>query len=754
MHNSDSQSATPSVHLLRSVGSWAILVAAFATSPWLYLGTLGAIRSNTNDPRQWLPRGFQEAVTYQWLQDHFGNDEMTVVSWPGCVLGDPRAGQLAEALLRESEPSYFERATTGDQLLQKLRAPPLDLSRNEAIRRLSGVMVGPDGKTTCLVLTVSERGKQNRAAAVAQILETAQQQVGIPPDQLRLGGATVDGATIDIESRRMLVELSCVSGAIALLITWSQLRSVRMAVLILINNAFCTTGSLAFLYYTGGHMNLTMTMLPALVSVLSMSGAIHIINYYRAALLTTSDQSAPWRAVRDGWQPCTLSSLTTAIGLSSLAVSNIVPVKMFGIYSAAGVLLTLLGVLVLIPAGLTVWPPSASRRNRHRERAGDSWLVNTWAEWVWNKPAWIIMTFIVGLGLTAYGLTRLHSTVSLYYRFGAASRILQDYGWLEQNVGPLSPLELVIHFNDVSEDSLWSQLDHVRSIEQVVRRHGRVGATLSASSFAPPQSRSTGMQRVIRQAVLRRSAGELEQRMQAAGLVAHSADSQRLWRISVRTSALSYTSSDRLTEELKVELDPIIENVPGATITYTGVLPLMYRAQRSLLSDLTTSFMMAFALISLVMMFYLRSIAAGLVAMLPNIIPVVMVFGFMGWLDIWIEIGTIMTASVAMGIAVDDTLHLLTWYRRVAVSTTAREAVRRALAHCAKAMVLTTLTCSCAMLVFSYSSFMPIRRFAWLMAAQLFVGLVGDLVLLPALLSTRLGKLFQSRSTAREPDEP
>ncbi len=185
-------------------------------------------------------------------------------------------------------------------------------------------------------------------------------------------------------------------------------------------------------------------------------------------------------------------------------------------------------------------------------------------------------------------------------------------------------------------------------------------------------------------------------------------------------------------------------------VTYTGVIPLIYKAQRELLNDLVKSFLFAFGVIALVMIIVLRDFRAGLLTMVPNIFPAVVIFGFMGWCSIWIEIGSIMTASAAMGIAVDDTFHLLTWYRRGTVQgLSRRDAVRFAFHRCAGAMIHTTLICSFALLVFSLSSFMPIRRFALLMAALLIAALLGDLLLLPAILVSPLGKFVRSRGPSK-----
>ena len=129
--------------------------------------------------------------------------------------------------------------------------------------------------------------------------------------------------------------------------------------------------------------------------------------------------------------------------------------------------------------------------------------------------------------------------------------------------------------------------------------------------------------------------------------------------------------------------------------------------------------------------------------MLPNVFPIVVVFGWMGWRQIPIDIGSMMTACVALGIAVDDTLHYLLWYRReIDKGATRADAIRRCFDHCGKAMVQTTLICGLGLLVFSMSSFVPTGRFAWLMLALLTSALVADLIFLPAILASPLGKAF------------
>ena len=124
-------------------------------------------------------------------------------------------------------------------------------------------------------------------------------------------------------------------------------------------------------------------------------------------------------------------------------------------------------------------------------------------------------------------------------------------------------------------------------------------------------------------------------------------------------------------EKEPIQIDPLsVSDRPAAqrkqkvSVIYTGLVPIVYKAQRTLLASLFESTGMAFVMIAVVMILLLRSPRAGLLSMLPNVFPVVAVFGIMGWRGTPVDIGSMMTASVAMGVAVDDTIHFLTWFRR------------------------------------------------------------------------------------------
>ncbi len=695
-----------------------------------------ALRSTSNDPRQWLPKTFAETDTYDWFQEQFGSDEFAVASWPGCTIDDPRLGRLADAL--EQSP-LFDRALSGQQVIRQLTGPSLRLGRAAAIRRLTGILVGPKDETSCLILTTSKAGQDNRSAAVAEIERQALAVTGLQATELRLAGPTVDAAAIDAESRRLLFQLAGISALVSFVVASLRLRSFRMAIAVLSIAGYGTALALAILYFSGGQMNLLMTMLPPLVYVLTISSAVHLANYYfDAARAGSYPESAASTAVAQGWLPCSLAAATTGVGLASLATSKIEPIQMFGIYAALGVVVSVAVLFLMLPAVLRLFPPILPSTSETRLEAQPRRQAIVDGIIRHHLPI-----TIGGLALIVLCGSRIPSiklTVRLQDRFLDSSDALTDYRWLEEHVGPMVPLEVVIHVDKDDPRDQFEQIQLVAAVQRKIHSLDQPVATLSAVNLCPPLPKSHSVRGIVGRKII--GSPRTKQRLADANFVRETADEQ-LWRISIRAPAIGDLDYGYFVESIREAVAPLLEK-QGVKGTYTGVIPLIYKAQRQLLQDLFRSFLVAFAVIAVVLVFVLRSVVAALLSMIPNIFPAVIIFGGIEWVGIPVQIGSVMTASAALGIAVDDTVHVLTWFRRGLDKGLSRpEAIHDAFGHCAGAMIHTTLICSCGLLVFALSSFVPILHFAWLMVFLLLSALVGDLLLLPAILAGPAGRWFE-----------
>jgi len=741
---------------------WWPIILLIVCAPPVLMGAL-SVESNTTDMRQWLPRDRAERHLYDWFLEHFGADDFVLVSWPGCALNDESLAEFAACLEQHSanqtssgRPRLFRRVLTGSSLLEQLMGKPANLTKAEAIERLKGIVIGNDGSTTCALVEFTSEGTADPHRVIGEIYAIAQDKCGISPEQLRLGGGVYEAVVIDRESNRTMHEYIVLSCLVALAVAFACLRSVRLTIFVLISAVYCGALSVALVKFTGGRLNAVMIVMPTLIYVLVISSAVHLVNYYRDAIRTGGVDGAPRRALRAGWLPCTLAAGTTAVGMLSLGVSQIDPVRSFGLYAAAGILVSLFVLFTFFPAALTVWPTRQTAKLAESKSGGYLYENRgAIASWIVRQHRWLVAICLSCILLAGFGFSRITTSVQLEHMFRPENELLRNYRWLEQHIGPLAALEVIVHFDNDCTLTIVDRLQVVRRIEQQIELVDEIDATISATTLTPPLPLTGGVSEMIHRRLLDKKMNDARPQLIADRYLAESSN-EELWRITARLSSLREMDYSLVIDDIHRHVQSVLaqqtRDRESLSVSYTGAFPVLHRAQHQLLDDLIKSFAAAFLVICPLMMILLRAFWAGLVTMIPNVAPAVMVFGGMGWLRIPVDIGTVLTASVALGIAVDGTLHFLTWYRRgLREGQSSVQAVGTAYRCCAVAMVQTTLICGLGLIVFLGSSFVPAGRFAVLMFLLLLAALIGDLVLLPAMLAGVLGRLFkQETSDSRE----
>ncbi len=862
---------------------------------------------------------------------------------------------------------------------ERLQAAPLLEKEEHWNAMFAALGVTPPGLQTCIMVTLSHPGTVDLRRVIGRgllgkprgkLVELAAESGVDPPSKppmmplakhklaigkvLRMGGPPVDNVAIDEEGQITLVRLIGFSVVLGLGLGYLCFRKVTVTLMIFIVGGISAVASLGIVWWTGSSVDAILMSMPSLVYVLGLSGAVHIVNYYREAAREHGLAGAPRRALAHGFLPCFLAAFTTALGLLSLYNSNIFPIRKFGLFSAVGVMATLILLFTYLPSALQLWPPGYHLPQRERSSSDFRRKVhNAWqvvGNWVVDHHWWVSVSTLVVLIAVGLGLTKLNTSIQLLKLFDRDSKIINDYYWLEANVGKIVPMELIVGVDPKHQYPTLTQLEslpvaskeeltsdpyrynflerielvaHIqKAVEEVFGESGQnvVGRALSAATFTPPILDPLSMQRYPTNKRLE----ENRDRLLQENYLAEDADGKELWRISVRLGALNDVDYGQFVAELKRVVEPVLkayeyrdvilhaladqqesasgndsaatwnnakiailgshdpwssrgkendepeESKPAASdvshsaiaaqsdealgvdrvfsrvlsdllrakkfagprhilwhdpvakplgenatspkwgkmlsefdcvvivkdhpdydmdfirqhaklivdarqhgfnptadqtakqlgkpidVTYTGVVPIVYKAQRTLLHSLINSIGWAFVMIAAVMMVLLRrrkywplNVRGGLISMIPNVLPVVLIFGAMGHMGVLVDIGTMMTASVAMGVAVDDTIHFLTWFRRgVREGKERHDAIRDAYSHVAVAMSQTTLIGGLGLSVFALSTFTPTQRFGTMMLTLLVAALYGDLILLPALLAGPLGKYLCPRPAA------
>jgi len=701
---------------------------------------------------------------YDRFVARFSSDDFVLVTGPECKLDDPRLERLAIALEQHpgvplsnnpQETRLIRQAYSGSQMLREMTNGPLSLSEKEALRRLTGVLIGPDAESTVLIVQLSKEGRKNQRAAIDLIKQLARKHAGLDLDALRMGGTVFEATSMEIEIERTLHNYVLPIFLVTFVITWWFLRSIRQVVIVLSVAFYCRCLSLALVYYAGHKLSVVLSIMPVLVYVLAVSAGVHLVNYYRDALADGDVDQAPRKTLQAGWLPCTLATVTTMIGLLSLGLSSIVPVQRFGIYSALSMFLSLIVLLAVIPWALRFWVSrrELDRLTRQTMSDGSDTLRSVPSRLVilvGRQHLWVVLAFAILVLGAACGLHKITTSVDVEHMFSRQSALIRNYQWIEQRIGPLASIEVVVGFDEECSVDLLDRVALISEIETRIRDLPDVGGTFSTATFLPEVPEPGGVFRTARRSIYRRKVQEARQELTAQGYLNVDGDAE-YWRITARVAALDPRHYEELITEVRDPVESVInarlqEGNEGITATYTGLVPMMQAAQKQVLDDLRKSLMMAAALICPVMIGILRSLFAGVLSMIPNLFPMVVVFGCLGWIGKPIDVGIMLTASVALGIAVDDTLHYLTWFARGIRDGLPRlQAIRFAYGKCAIAMAETTFICGFGLLPVIFIQFVPTREFALLLFTILLVALVGDLILLPAILAGPLGRVFVPR---------
>lgn len=712
-------------------------VAFFLTSIAFCIFGFSRLQSNTEDVLQWLPDQSDTRAQYNVFQERFGGDDFVIVTWDGCTTSDPRLKAFADSLRANDPESLLQSVTTGEEVVRRL-VGDMDLSRKEVLRRMRGVFFGAeDPQLTCTSIELSEAGTANRSGSMQLVWTAVDTVPDLVRDDLAVGGYPYIATFIDAQLKNSFSECLLPSVVLATLVSLLCLRHFGLTMIVFVVAVGASAVSIAFVPVCGEKFGGLMSIIPALVFVLATSGCIHLTHYSLAAI------GDPRKLLAIGWRPCTVSAVTTAVGMLSLTRSTFPAIRNFGFFCAAGVCLALLFQLLVVPWLLYRFGQPGLRKLAARHEQSFLWQRSLVGLYRGKLPVSLISLLLMVLG--AVGVTKLTADVEVENLFRHDSEIFQSLTRLEERLGPLDQTELLVVFDDVDPDKFSQRLDIVRRVQGAVTVLPGVGVAYSLVNFLPNKPRRNNFRSMLGRDIYRGLLQRERDRLANSGLL-HIAGNQETWRISLRFPFTQEQDFGELAEQVKVAAGGVIEklsvdlsgeqaDVAKPNLIYTGKTHLFHHAQTNLLADLFSNFMLAFVVITPLLIFVLRSFWLGMIAMLPNLFPVLIVFGGMGWSNSPVDLAIAMTACVALGIAVDDTTHFLVRFRDFGGSlSNIDEPLSKTYVICGPAMLHTTMIGGVGLIVYYFSQMLVVSRFSWAITLMLVIALLADVIMLPAIL--------------------
>ncbi len=350
-HTADSTAYTKRLRRRANI----VLVVIVFLAPIAIIGARQSVDLMRITPEKWADKSHVGRIQFDQFRDHFEGNDVVYVSWHGCTIDDPRLNRLGEQLLAANRlpehpgVSPFERVVTGPGTLQRMMGPPTRLTRDTALDRLEGFLVGPDHKTSCAVVVLTYEGNERRRSSIEHLKSVACDVASLSPDELIVAGPPNDGVAIDAESVRGVNVFSTGATIVAAILCCWCLRAWRLSALVIGVACLGQAIVLAAIHYSGMTLDAILIVSPALIFVLTVSAGIHFINYFQAQPASATPEQAIRGAMNEGWRPCWMATATTAVGLCSLAISGIAPVAAFGQFSAAALLMSVGLLMCVLP---------------------------------------------------------------------------------------------------------------------------------------------------------------------------------------------------------------------------------------------------------------------------------------------------------------------------------------------------------------------------------------------------------------------
>jgi len=682
--------------------------------------------------QMWFKKDDANYLKYKKFKEEFGNDHVLIIG-----IGSPR-------LFSEEMKAYITqitekiRAIEGVQSVMSIIDSAKLSSFSESIHKiLSDFFLSKDRRATQIIVYVTEEGSQFLRSEIVREVQRIIQDSNIPDKEVYLSGSLFLGTELDRYAKENTWKVILLTLAGISLILFFILRKFSLMFIVLLTSIIAVIWSMGFYVVMGNAINLVTNMIIPLVLILSIAFGIHIINRLREEMpKANSWTDAIISSVSRIWIPCFLTSLTTSIGFFSLFFSPAKAIAKFGLYAASAMLFEFVIFFHIFPLFLRF----ISRFNPHekiRSKGPLSSFLNWNSRMITSKKKVIIFGFFISTIVLAGGVSRIKVNTNQLKYFSSKSELVRSARFFDEHFGGVYPIQVVLTADEESVFNRPKMLNIITSFQNRAAEEFNLRKEISVADVAFSMNSVFHRKNPTSQGYPSLQFLSSLFRSEYPGLLNRLVDN-KFKKTVVTFRALSVISSKEMIN-IQTALQDLAERIfakEKISVELTGIIPLYANFYEYIVKTQILSFLVAFLLIIVIIGFTFRSFSLTLVVALSNLISIVMIFGLMGYLGIDLDAGTVMIASVAIGIIVDDTIHTL--YRIGGELKNNKQEYKKAIegtiTTLGRALIITSVVNGFGFLILIFNDFIPARFFGILMALTLFSALLADMMLLPSLI--------------------
>ncbi|NQU67527.1 MAG: MMPL family transporter [Candidatus Marinimicrobia bacterium] len=593
----------------------------------------------------------------------------------------------------------------------------------------TNLVVSRDGHTGGLIINLQDDvvGQERREDALNEIHEVLKtvgwewHEAGVPIFRTRY-------IQFVISERKIFLPLAFLVTTLVLFFIFRQVKGVLLPFAAIGAALIWVAGLMALLGIT---VNVVSYLTFNLLMIIGVSDCIHILIKYHENLNRGFEKiKALDSVIKAIGSALFLTSFTTAVGFFSLTMTNITVTREFGLILGIGVILMFFLTIIILPILLNFIDVPDDVHIQRLIRGGRFQAAEQLTIFNERHPRIILGSTVIIFILAIYGLTQLSYNASIMDDLSPGNSLYDDIKFVETHMGGTFPVEIILDTHErggILSPEFLTGLDQLR---EKVLSTPEIGYVVSIADHLQILNEKIGDG--VR-AIPSDSDDALSYLVDyEPGKHLRTSDYSKA-RMSARIINIPTDRAFEIRDTILRNAKEIFPADVDCIITGSTILALY--TNRHLVKNLTFSFMVAFVIIFISMVFLFKSFRLALMSVLPNIIPLMIAGGLMGYLHIKLRPSTAMTFSIALGIAVDDTIHFLSRFRQeYKHSGNHREAINKTLLTTGKAIISTTIILSLGFMVLIFSRFVPNHEFGILATIILVVALAGSLILLPVMI--------------------
>ena len=610
----------------------------------------------------------------------------------------------------------------------------------------SGQFVGsyfpPNAKSLCLFIKTNDGLNKSESDSLANKLEACLNKFTF--DKKHAVGRIIAQKVYLNNLQSEFFLFICLSFFVVVIFLWFSFQSlygIVVPVTIVIISILWTLGIMNLL---GKPIDLMITLLPTMIFIAGMSDVVHFFSKYFEELAKGTDRKKIYPLIlKEVGFPTFLTLLTTVVGFLSLLFSSIKPIREFGIFTSVGVTIAFVLTYTLLPAILFYFTPK-KLITVHGSGNRTHSIMSRGLIWIFRHQKFILLITSVVLLLSIFGISKIKVNNILLEDLSEKVTIKQDFNFFDQNYCGVRPFEIMVSLNDNS-GSVWDYnvMKQLDKLDRFIAKEYDAGFLISPSLLIKNiYQNSTGdtaqkfpdeddYQPILRLLKSNAKNKDLEKLVSA---------NEMQTRISGKIRDIGSIRIKEHNKNLEAYIDANIQK-DLFKLEYTGAAHLIDRNNEYMVSNMTQGFIFSIIVIGILTFFLHRSWRMVLVFIIPNVIPLLIIGGIMGYAGIELKAATSLVFSIAFGIATDDTIHFISRLKiELAYGKSLLYAFKRTYFETGKPIILTTFILIGGFMSLTLSDFQSTFYFGFLVCITIIVAVLADIFLLPVLLFLIYGR--------------